>query len=62
MKISARNVFEGNITALVDGVINAEVEITLPGGDRIVAVVTESSAFALSKRAITCLFWGAGAT
>ena len=43
MKISARNVFEGNITALVDGVINAEVEITLPGGDRIVAVVTESS-------------------
>ena len=43
MKISARNVFEGNITALVNGVVNAEVEITMPGGDRIVAVVTEGS-------------------
>ena len=43
MKISARNVFEGTITALVDGAVNAEVEITTPGGDRIVAVVTEGS-------------------
>ena len=43
MKISARNVFEGRITALVDGTVNAEVEITTPGGDRIVAVVTEDS-------------------
>ena len=43
MKISARNVFEGRITALVDGTVNAEVEITTPGGDRIVAVVTENS-------------------
>lgn len=43
MKISARNVFEGSITALVDGTVNAEVEITTPGGDRIVAVVTENS-------------------
>ena len=43
MKISARNVFEGSITALVDGTVNAEVEITTPGGDRIVAVVTEDS-------------------
>lgn len=43
MKISARNVFEGSITALVDGTVSAEVEITTPGGDRIVAVVTEDS-------------------
>ena len=43
MKISARNVFEGKITALVDGKVNAEVEITTAGGDRIVAVVTEGS-------------------
>ena len=43
MKISARNVFEGTITALVDDAVNAEVEITTPGGDRIVAVVTEGS-------------------
>lgn len=43
MKISARNVFEGRITALLDGQVNAEVEVTTPGGDRIVAIVTEGS-------------------
>ena len=43
MKVSARNVFEGTITGLVDGQVNAEVELTTAGGDRIVAVVTEGS-------------------
>ena len=43
MKISARNVFEGKISALVDGKVNAEVEITTAGGDRLVAIVTEGS-------------------
>lgn len=43
MKISTRNVFEGKITALTNGAVNAEVELTTTGGDRIVAVVTESS-------------------
>ena len=43
MKVSARNVFEGTISALVDGQVNAEVELTTAGGDRIVAVVTEGS-------------------
>ena len=47
MKISARNAFEGSITALVDGKVNAEVEVTTPGGDRIVAIVTEGSVAAL---------------
>lgn len=47
MKISARNVFEGRITALRDGQVNAEVEVTTPGGDRIVAIVTEASVEAL---------------
>ncbi len=47
MKISARNVFEGTITALVDGKVNAEVEVTTAGGDRIVAIVTEGSVAAL---------------
>ena len=47
MKISARNVFEGTISALVDGKVNAEVELTTAGGDRIVAVVTEGSVAAL---------------
>lgn len=47
MKISARNAFAGSITALVDGQVNAEVEVTTPGGDRIVAIVTEGSVQAL---------------
>jgi molybdate transport system regulatory protein len=43
MKVSARNVFRGTISAVVDGAVNAEVELTLPGGDRIVAIVTQGS-------------------
>ena len=41
MKISARNVFEGTITALKEGPINAEVELSTAGGDKIVAIVTD---------------------
>ena len=44
LKISARNQFEGRITALQPGAVNTEVELTLAGGDRIVAVVTQASA------------------
>ena len=43
MSVSARNVFTGKITALVNGAVNAEVELTLAGGDKIVAIVTEGS-------------------
>ena len=43
MNVSARNVFKGKISALVDGAVNAEVELSLPGGDKIVAIVTEGS-------------------
>ena len=43
MSISARNVFKGQVTDIKEGPINAEVEITTPGGDKIVAMVTDSS-------------------
>jgi len=43
MKISARNVFEGQIAALTTGPIHAEVTLTLAGGDQLVAVVTQGS-------------------
>ena len=56
MNVSARNVFKGKITALVDGAVNAEVELTLAGGDKIVAIVTEGSVkslgLALGKEAV----------
>lgn len=40
MHISARNAWAGTITALSEGQVNAQVELTTPGGDRIVAVLT----------------------
>ena len=40
MNVSARNVFKGKITGLTDGAVNAEVEIGLAGGAKIVAIVT----------------------
>lgn len=43
MAISARNVFKGTVTELKEGPINAEVEITTGGGDRIVAMLTDAS-------------------
>jgi len=44
MKISARNVFEGTITAILPGAVNTEVRLALPGGGEIVSVVTVTSA------------------
>ncbi len=56
MSVSARNVFKGKITGLVDGTVNAEVELTLAGGDKIVAIVTEGSVkslgLAIGKEAV----------
>ncbi|MFZ3141879.1 TOBE domain-containing protein [Polaromonas sp.] len=43
MPISARNVFKGKVTAVAEGPINAEVEITTDGGDKIVSMLTETS-------------------
>ena len=50
MKTSARNQFVGTITSLRSGAVNDEVEITLPSGQRIVAVVTQDSAQSLGLR------------
>jgi molybdate transport system regulatory protein len=43
MKISARNIFHGRVTALKLGAVNSEVELQTAGGDRIVATVTNES-------------------
>jgi molybdate transport system regulatory protein len=44
MKISARNVFNGKVEKIVPGAINSEVDIVLNSKDKIVAVVTNTSA------------------
>ncbi|NTV95789.1 MAG: TOBE domain-containing protein, partial [Thiobacillus sp.] len=43
MKSSARNQFEGKVTSVIAGPVNAEVELTLDSGDRIVSIVTMGS-------------------
>lgn len=47
LRTSARNQLFGTVAALVRGAVNDEVSIALPGGQRIVAVVTRESAEAL---------------
>jgi molybdate transport system regulatory protein len=50
MKTSARNQYVGTVTALRSGAVNDEVELTLPTGQRIVAVLTQESAQSLGLR------------
>jgi molybdate transport system regulatory protein len=50
MKISARNVFTGKITAVKDGAVNSEVDLTSTGGDKIVAIVTNDSVKSLGLK------------
>jgi len=40
MKISARNQLPGTVTAIREGAVNAEIEITLVGGQLVVAQIT----------------------
>jgi molybdate transport system regulatory protein len=59
MAISARNMFQGKVTALHEGPIHAEVELTTTAGDRIVATVTDASVkslgIALGKEAVAVI-------
>jgi molybdopterin-binding protein len=43
MKISARNILKGKIVKIVRGAVNSEVTIELPGGNRLVSIITNSS-------------------
>jgi molybdopterin-binding protein len=43
MKISARNILKGKVVKIVHGAVNSEVTIELPGGTRIVSIITNSS-------------------
>lgn len=47
MKTSARNQLSGTVESITRGAVNDEVALTLPGGQRIVAVVTHESSEAL---------------
>ena len=43
MKLSARNVLKGKIKSIMEGSVNDEVVVELPGGQEVVAVVTKTS-------------------
>jgi molybdopterin-binding protein len=43
MKISARNILKGKIVKVIQGAVNSEVTLELPGGVRIVSIITNSS-------------------
>ena len=43
MKISARNQFMGKVASVAKGAVNAEVVLTLAGGETVVANITNSS-------------------
>ena len=50
VRISARNVLKGRVTHLAPGAVNTEVTVELPGGAKVVAIITKSSAETLGLR------------
>ena len=59
MKVSARNVFKGKVSQVQQGAVNAEVVLTLAGGEQLVAVVTMESiknlGIAVGKEAVALI-------
>lgn len=49
-RISARNQLEGTITDVKPGAVNTEIDIALPGGDKVAATVTNDSVETLGLR------------
>ena len=47
MKLSARNVLKGTVKTIIEGTVNTEVVVELPGGQEIVSVITKSSVHSL---------------
>jgi molybdate transport system regulatory protein len=51
MKISARNIFRGTVDAVRAGAVNSEVDLTLSGGEKLVAMITNDSVQSLGLAA-----------
>ena len=50
MKLSARNVLKGKVLKVVKGAVNSEVIIELPGGEKLVSIITNASVAALGLK------------
>jgi molybdopterin-binding protein len=44
MKLSARNILKGKVIQIKPGSVNTEVIIELPGGAKVVSIITKESA------------------
>ncbi|KAF1048237.1 TOBE domain-containing protein [Xylophilus sp.] len=51
VRFSARNQFAGTVGQVTRGAVNSEVALALPGGERLVAIVTNESADGLGLAA-----------
>lgn len=51
MKISARNVLASKVDKVIKGAVNAEIDLTLQGGEKIAATITNTSADSLGLAA-----------
>ena len=47
MRLGARNILKGKVKKIVEGSVNDEIVVELPGGQEIVAVITKTSAQSL---------------
>ena len=50
MKLSARNLLKGKVVKVVKGAVNSEVIIELPGGEKLVSIITNASVTALGLK------------
>jgi molybdate transport system regulatory protein len=50
MRISARNVLPGSVASVTKGAVNAEVALTLQGGETVVAIITNVSVDSLELK------------
>ena len=44
MKLSARNVLKGKVKKVIEGAVNSEITIELPGGTLLTSIITKTSA------------------
>ncbi|HKS72741.1 MAG TPA: TOBE domain-containing protein [Terriglobales bacterium] len=50
MKISARNALPGTISRVTRGAVNSEVDLSLKGGENVVAIITNASVDSLGLK------------
>ena len=50
MKLSARNILKGKVIKIIRGAVNSEITLELPGKEKIVSIITNTSAESLELK------------